>query len=182
VRAKEAGPLPVTRKTRADAREIEATIKAAVAQAITDREKLKSDPDPIKVGSGNVGKVIFTLVLILFLGSCIYNYLEMKALNRPVDFTLEQRIDAMDVYLYMLQSRVRDFQASHGMFPAALAEVGMPDNSEVDYLVTPDGEFRLSYRVGSVVRTYGSNEAPGRLLQGEFTRAAFRGRVPSSPQ
>jgi len=91
--------MPVGTRTETEARELRATIKAAVAQAITERENLKSDPNPIRVGSGSGTKVLFTLVLIVFVGSCLYNYVEMKALKEPVDQTVAQRIDAMDVHL-----------------------------------------------------------------------------------
>jgi hypothetical protein len=172
--------MTVTDKTEAETRELRATIRAAVAQAITERENLKSDPDPIKVGSSSWTRFIFWLILVVFLGSCLYNYIEMKALNQPVDLTVARRIDAMDVHLFTLQARVRSYRAAHGVYPASLAEVGVPGDPGLDYLSDANREFYLSYRVGGVVRTYNSKESAGRLLQGEFTRSALRGRAPSS--
>jgi hypothetical protein len=180
MRARENDRMPVTAKTEDEARELRETIKAAVAQAITERENLKSDPDPIKVGSGSWTRFIFWLVMIAFLGSCIYNYVEMKSFNQPLDLTVAKRIDAMDVHLYTLQARVRAHRAAQGVYPASLAEIGVSGDPGLDYLSDSNREFYLSYRVGGVVRTYKSSETPGRLLQGEFTRSALRGRAPSS--
>jgi len=171
--------MPVPVKTEAETRELRATIKAAVAQAITERENLKSDPNPIKVGSSSGTKLLLALVMIVFLGSCLYNYIEMKALNQPIDLTVAQRIDAMDVHLYTLQARVRAHRATHGKYPASLAEIGVPGDPGLDYLSNSNREFYLSYRVGGVVRSYNSKETPERLLQGEFTRSALRGRAPA---
>jgi hypothetical protein len=171
--------MPAGAKTEADARELKATIRAAVAQAITERDNLKSDPDPIKVGSSSWTRFIFWLVLVVFLGSCLYNYVEMKALSQPADLTVAQRVDAMDVHLYTLQARIRSYRSTHGTYPASLGEIGVPQDPGLDYLGDANREFYLSYRVGGVVRTYKSSESPERLLQGEFTRSALRGRAPT---
>jgi hypothetical protein len=172
--------VPVTEKTEAESRELKATIRAAVAQAITARDNLKSDPDPIKVGSSSGTKLLLWVVLIVFLGSCLYNYMEMKTLKQPVDLTVARRIDAMDVHLYTLQARVRSYRAANGIYPASLGEIGVPHDPGLDYLSDANREFYLSYRVGGVVRTYNSKESPERLLQGEFTRSALRGRASAS--
>jgi len=172
--------MPVPAKTETETRELKATIRAAVAQAITERDKLKSDPNPIKVGSSSGTRLLLGLVLAVFLGSCIYNYIEMKTLKQPVDLTVAQRIDAMDVHLYTLQARVRSYRSTHGVYPASLGEIGVPGDPGLDYLSDANREFYLSYRVGGVVRTYNSKESPERLLQGEFTRSALRGRAPAS--
>ena len=172
--------MPVTAKTETETQELRATIKAAVSQAITERENLKSDPDPIKVGSSTGTNLLFWLIFIVFLGSCLYNYVEMRTLNQPVDLTVAQRIDAMDVHLYTLQARIRAHRAIHGKYPASLGEIGFPGDIGLEYSSSSNREFYLSYQVGGVLRSYDSGEPPERLLQGEFTRSAFRGTAPAS--
>ena len=85
----------------------------------------------------------------------------------------------MDVHLYTTQARVRAYRSTYGGYPTSLSGLGMPADGNLDYSLLSKKEFYLRYQVGGVVRSYNSKEPPEHLLQGEFTRAAFRGRAPA---
>jgi hypothetical protein len=166
--------MPTPTKAAPKKDELADTIREAVTQALAEREEQKAAEDRLKVSKTQGSSVLLAIVLVMFAGSCIYNLVEMRALSRPIDLTVEQRIEAVDAHLYTVRARIEAYCETQRRYPASLSVLDMPADANLTYALISSNEYALEYCIGDVVRSYNSKEPPDRLLAGEFARAAFR--------
>ena len=164
--------MPPPSNTTPKTNELADTIKEAVAQALAEREEQKAAEHRVKVGKSQGSSVLLAIVLVMFIGSCLYNLLEMRDLGRPIDLTAEQRIEAMDAHLYTVRARIEEYRGTQRRYPASLTALDMPADDNLNYILISSKEYSLEYSMGNIARSYNSKESPDRLLSGEFARVA----------
>jgi hypothetical protein len=154
------------------------TVKEAVAEALAEREERKERTLEEEHASRSRPPLVLMVVLVLFLASCLYNYLGMCQLRRPLEVSRAQQIEAVNVHLYGIRARLEQHFAANGFYPANLGELDIPADQTLKYILLAADEYALEYSKGDLTRYYSSKEPPGVLLSGELGRALGAGPAP----
>jgi hypothetical protein len=144
--------------------ELVSTIKAAVAEAVAEREERQLEELTAKPKKTQSALAFLIVVLLGFVGSGLYAYFEMKAMSVPLEEELGMENEAVGVHLYSVAIRLERFKQENGHYPASLSLVGVPADKSLEYTLVSADEFRLVYTDKNLTRTYSSTHPSTSLL------------------
>jgi hypothetical protein len=128
--------------------------------------------------SSNVSRIVVTVLGLSIFAAGIY----ILAMRPTWFFTPPAppesvQIQEASVRLMLVReaSRVRQYKAEHGKFPATLAETGSPATN-IDYSAHGDSVFRLVTRWGEQTIALSSADSVGTFLGNSLKIIASRGR------
>ena len=154
-----------TAGTRTQPRErIEDTIRAAVAEAVADREERETSESQRSAKHSSWMSAFFVVVLLGFIASGLYCFFEIREMSVPLDEAMGTEAEAVDVHLYSVVMRLEDFKEEAGHYPVSLDRLGIPVEGNLKYNLVSGAEYHLQYVSDDVVRTYHSNQPASRLL------------------
>jgi hypothetical protein len=140
------------------------TIKAAVAEAVADKEERESE-ELRKAAKRKPSMSAFLVVVLLgFVASGLYCYFEIRAMSVPLDQEMGMEADAVGVHLYSVAMQLERFKQENGHYPDSLQRLGLPLEQALKYSLISDNEYSMQYVSEEVVRSYDSSQPESELL------------------
>lgn len=145
--------------------ELAATIKAAVAEAVSEKELREQEEARKKPGKRSLASAFLVVVLLGFAASGLYAYFEVRTMSVPLEEEMGLEAGAVGVHLYSMAVRLDAFRQENGHYPSTLDLAGIPADESLEYTLLSGGEYNLRYRHGDILRTYRSTHPPSTLLR-----------------
>lgn len=141
------------------------TIKAAVAEAVADRDE--RELEELREASKKKSSIsVFLLVVLLgFIASGVYCFFEIRAMSVPLDQEMGVEADAAGVHLYSIAMRLEQFKQENGHYPASLERMGLPLDEALQYNMISSTEYSMKYASDDIVLTYNSTQPASQLLK-----------------
>jgi hypothetical protein len=154
----------VARAKTAAPEDLADSIRAAVAEAVAEKEVREAEELARKPKPQSSTPVFFIVVLVAFIASALYAFLEIRSMSTPLEKELGVEADAAGVHLYSIAVRLEQFNKENHHYPSSLGLAGIPSDGSLDYTLLNNSSYRIEYKEDGVDRTYRSTQPPEILL------------------
>jgi len=139
-------------------------IQAAVAEAVADQEErvLVTIHEPATKRSAM--SVLLLVVLVGFIVTGLYSYLEIRKMSLPLDRELGVEAAAAGVHLYSIAMQLEHFREVNGHYPVSLDRMGLPVDGALQYTRISDTEYGMEYAADGMALSFRSTQPLSQLL------------------